>query len=645
MVSVLIAARNEKYLERTIQDVLDNAEGEIEVIVALDGYVPDPQLVFDDRVLFLHYAVPVGQRAAINEAARQASGKYIMKLDAHCAVDKGFDVKLAADCEYDWTVIPRMYNLDIETWKPKLHKRTDYMYIGNQDGRLLRAEYYSGKAYREFHNNDNPMIDDTMCCMGPGWFMHKDRYWELGGMDEGHEGGWGQMGVEVACKAWLSGGSLKVNKKTWFAHWFRGGDGPGFPYQISGRQVERVREYSRDLWLNDKWPKATRKFQWLVDRFNPPGWGGKVIPRAMFGRGAKTKSQWGWIGSAILEVEDMYARRMDFCDPRKIKSLEWFMECFPPYLKDIAEGKEFTDEQLEQLSYFKYLVNKLNPVDRVPVLTSKGKRHVLTLMRDVKKLYFDIKENGLRNPFDMWREGDKFVLHRGGRRLEILHALGYKTVPIRVFKNKKAYNLYKPSTAIVEDNSIHGLAMQQFQLLKEKATDKYWVHDYTRLYDKHVGYMRPTAKKILEIGVFRGASLLLWKHAFPKALIYGVDKHTAIWQKFLAGQRRIKVSVGYQEDVEFLKREVIPNGQFDMIVDDGGHLPKPMQASFRALWDSVAPGGWYVIEDLFGNYRRDKIKDTTMGMLKDLVDEMNLKGEIKSMHFYYNICFIQKGGK
>ena len=97
MVSVLITARNEKYLERTIRDVLDNAEGEIEVIVVLDGYVPDSKIDMQDaRVLFLHYAFPVGQRAAINEAARQARGKYIMKLDAHCAVDKGFDVKLAA---------------------------------------------------------------------------------------------------------------------------------------------------------------------------------------------------------------------------------------------------------------------------------------------------------------------------------------------------------------------------------------------------------------------------------------------------------------------------------------------------------------------------------------------------------------------
>jgi len=268
MLSVIIPARNEKYLQRTIQNVLDNAEGEIEIIAVLDGYWPDPPIQDDKRVILIHHAEAIGQRQSINEAARIAKGKYIMKLDAHCAVDKGFDVKLAADCEYDWTVVPRMYNLDHETWEPKRHKLTDYMYIGLRENGELRAEYFD-KGLRQ-PNNANE-IDDVMCCMGPCFFMHKDRFWELGGMDEGH-GGWGQMGIEVACKAWLSGGAFKVNKKTWFAHWFRGGGGPGFPYSLGGREVDRARKYSKDLWINNKWPMQKRTFDWMIQKFNPPGW-------------------------------------------------------------------------------------------------------------------------------------------------------------------------------------------------------------------------------------------------------------------------------------------------------------------------------------------------------------------------------------
>jgi len=274
MLSVIIPAKNEEYLEKTIRNVLENAHGDIEVISVLDGYLPEPQIhINDERARFLHFPESIGQRQAINEGVKVCKGEYMMKLDAHCAVAPGFDVQLAKDCKYEWTMVPTMYNLDIETFKPKLHKKTNYMYMGYREGRLLRAEYYEGreKDDKQRQPKNDKMIDETMCCMGPGWFMHTKRFLELGGCDNNH-GGWGQQGVEVACKAWLSGGALMVNKNTWFAHYFRGGSGSGFPYKIKGSTQEIARKYSRDLWINNKWDKQVRDFQWLIDKFNPPKW-------------------------------------------------------------------------------------------------------------------------------------------------------------------------------------------------------------------------------------------------------------------------------------------------------------------------------------------------------------------------------------
>jgi len=267
--SFIIPARNEKYLEKTIHNILENIRGDSEILVVLDGYLPDPKIETNtDRVTFFHFPESIGQRAAINYAVKQSKAKFICKLDAHSAIDEGFDVKMMAECQPDWTMVGRMYNLDVSTWKPKLHKRTDYMYISSpRVEKPFRSTYYGSKQPR-----NNIMIDDIMDCMGPCFYMHKDRFLELGGMDEGH-GGWGQMGIEVACKAWLSGGSMKVNKKTWFAHYFRGGKtGEGFPYKLRGSDQEKARKYSRDLWLNDKWPLAKRKFQWMIDKFDPPDW-------------------------------------------------------------------------------------------------------------------------------------------------------------------------------------------------------------------------------------------------------------------------------------------------------------------------------------------------------------------------------------
>jgi len=46
-----------------------------------------------------------------------------------------------------------------------------------------------------------------------------------------------------------------------------------FPYRIRGSEVAKARKHSKDLFLNDKWPKAKHKLQRLIDKFNPPGWG------------------------------------------------------------------------------------------------------------------------------------------------------------------------------------------------------------------------------------------------------------------------------------------------------------------------------------------------------------------------------------
>ena len=132
MLSIAIPARNEPYLDKTIESILAAARGEIEIIAILDGYLPDKPLPVDPRIITIHHATPIGQRPAINEAARIVGGRFFMKCDAHCAFDEGFDVKLAADCERDWTVIPRQYQLDAETWQPKMKKKVDDI-VGTND--------------------------------------------------------------------------------------------------------------------------------------------------------------------------------------------------------------------------------------------------------------------------------------------------------------------------------------------------------------------------------------------------------------------------------------------------------------------------------------------------------------------------------
>lgn len=293
--SILIPARNEMFLTKTIQNVLENIRGDSEIIVVCDGNWPDPPIPDDLRVHAIYHSVPIGQRAAVNEAAKLSRAEFVMKLDAHCSVGPGFDEILTAECEYDWTIVPRMYNLHafdwecqnckariyqgpkpskcekcegtefemVVLWKEKHNPTSDFMRFD----RNLHFQYWTAYKKRPEAQGD---LAETMSILGACYLMHRERFWELGGLDEAH-GSWGQMGTEIACKTWLSGGRLITNKKTWFAHMFRTQPGFGFPYPNHG--TERAREYSRDLWLNNKWPLAIYTLRWLIKKFAPvPDW-------------------------------------------------------------------------------------------------------------------------------------------------------------------------------------------------------------------------------------------------------------------------------------------------------------------------------------------------------------------------------------
>jgi hypothetical protein len=290
---MILPCRNEEYLHRTVQDIFEKAKGDTEVIVVLDGYWPEPPLKDHPKLTVVHPTDPVGQRGGMNLGARISKAKYVMKADGHCSFDEGFDVKLMADCEYDWTVVPMMYHLHIFDWKcmkcgrrqyqgpqPKecpICKGTDlrmrHVWKPRRGTRRYQMRFDSELIFQywnERHQIATSDLVETMSFIGAGWFMHRDRYWELEGLDEGH-GFWGNVGTEVSCKTWLSGGKLIVNKKTFFSHFFR--TQFGWPYPITQGQINRAREYSRDLWLNNKWKGQKYPLSWLIDKFWPiPGW-------------------------------------------------------------------------------------------------------------------------------------------------------------------------------------------------------------------------------------------------------------------------------------------------------------------------------------------------------------------------------------
>lgn len=287
MLSVVIPSRNEIFLNRTIIDLLNKAQGEIEIIAILDGYWPQeerrqfwstPQLIDDPRVTYIHKDIPEGMRAGINSGAEVATGEYIMKVDAHCMFDEGFDIKLAEDCEENWVIIPSRYSLDAERWKiDESRPRRDYHYlcfpeIGKpHDDGMHGVEWLERGKERSDPKHD---IDDNMSFQGSCWFMHKEWFTNfLRGMSEDSiYAGWAQEPTEIGNKTWLGGGEVKVNKKTWYAHLHKGRAYPR-TYKVDERGIIEGHNYSAKFWMNNKWEKRIHDIDWLIDKFWPvPTW-------------------------------------------------------------------------------------------------------------------------------------------------------------------------------------------------------------------------------------------------------------------------------------------------------------------------------------------------------------------------------------
>ena len=114
--SILIPARNEEFLAKTIEDIVSNVEADTEVIAVLDGAWADPPITHHPRVNVIYLPESIGQRATTNLACRLSKAKYVMKVDAHTAYDKGFDRILIEDMHDDWTVVPTMRNLHAFDW-------------------------------------------------------------------------------------------------------------------------------------------------------------------------------------------------------------------------------------------------------------------------------------------------------------------------------------------------------------------------------------------------------------------------------------------------------------------------------------------------------------------------------------------------
>lgn len=176
--------------------------------------------------------------------------------------------------------------------------------------------------------------------------------------------------------------------------------------------------------------------------------------------------------------------------------------------------------------------------------------------------------------------------------------------------------------------------------------DKSSQHSYDYLYPKILelvkeNYDNNNSDKpltILDIGVYRGGSIKIWREVFPDALIIGFDRDYTNLTEELVKQfnedKNIKLIRGDQSSAS-LGRVMRENDYlFDLVIDDAEHQILPQMSSFALLKDLVKKGGLYVIEDIYPEHL-SKYPDDFLEYF-DYVDMEHIKKRGDDKVFIYN---------
>ncbi len=205
-----------------------------------------------------------------------------------------------------------------------------------------------------------------------------------------------------------------------------------------------------------------------------------------------------------------------------------------------------------------------------------------------------------------------------------------------------------------------------------KVSDKWNI--YLDTYEEKLSLLKKSPIKLFEIGVLNGGSLEIFSKYFENAeLILGcdIDKNC---QKLKYTENNIKLIVGDVNSDE-ISNQIIKNGDFDIIIDDGSHTSKDIVTSFCKYFKHLKYDGIYIVEDLHASYQKEHggglfYPISSMNFFKKLVDIINFEhwgikkeknfilrtfkqnyqinmdsinfDEIHSIEFINSLCFIKK---
>ena len=175
------------------------------------------------------------------------------------------------------------------------------------------------------------------------------------------------------------------------------------------------------------------------------------------------------------------------------------------------------------------------------------------------------------------------------------------------------------------------------KLFDKYECDKGWKHEYEKVYEPDFEALKEQPINILDIGIWKGASMEAWLDYFPNATVYGIDIFTRVTPEEVPAlsKDRTKWLQGDSTSPKIVReiKKAWGDVKFDIIIDDGKHTPEANQLTFRHIFPFLKEDGRYYIEDIwpFDIMTQKELQDP---WLKANPDEYNL---FKYMQFLNEI--------
>lgn len=211
------------------------------------------------------------------------------------------------------------------------------------------------------------------------------------------------------------------------------------------------------------------------------------------------------------------------------------------------------------------------------------------------------------------------------------------------------FPLLERSVAVQGQDDSSNPLRAYFDALKEGPGVWKWLH-YLELYHRHLHKFVGRQVTIVEVGVYSGGSMQMWRHYFGEGCrVHGVDIQE---ECKVYGDSHTTIHIGDQADRAFWKRfrESIPS--VDVLIDDGGHRPEQQMVTLEEMLPHLRPGGVYICEDVHGSGNRftafahslaNQLNTVALVPQQELASApTSFQAAVNSAHLYPFVVVIEK---